>query len=315
MKKIILSILGLIACFNASAQQDEQFTMYFFNTLIQNPGYAGSREVISLVGLYRNQWTGIDGAPKTISASIHSPMRNDKVGLGLNIVNDKLGVTNFTRITGDYAYRIPVGTRGGKLAIGLQASMLSLTNNFSELNTLTGNDPGFMQDVKNLWLPNVGAGLYYYTQKAYLGVSMPHMLNFNLDKREIQSKADSAFARQFTHIFATAGYVLPLTKDIKLKPAVLMKYLPGTENRGAPAQFDFNLSALLKEALWVGASYRTGDSFDFILGYQFNRQLRAAVAYDVTNTELRAVSDHSFEIMLGYDFNFDRSRIVTPRYF
>ena len=315
MKKILLILLALVSGLHAIAQQDEHYTMYFFNTLVQNPGYAGSREVISLVGLYRTQWTGIEGSPKTMSLSIHSPMRNDKVGLGLNIVNDQLSVTNTTRVTGDYAYRIPVGNNGGKLAIGIQASLLNLTNNLSKLSTTVGNDPSLV-NVKNLLLPNVGAGLYYYTQKMYLGLSMPHMINFKLDKREVASSATSdSLARQFTHLFGTAGIVLPLSKDIKLKPALMAKYVPGNNIFGAPPSLDINVSALLKEALWLGASYRTGDSYDFIVGYQFNKQLRAAYAYDLTRTELSRVAEGSHEIMLGYDFNFDRSRVVTPRYF
>lgn len=314
MKRIILTLLALSALVQSNAQQDDHYTMYFFNTLVLNPAYAGSREVISLTGLYRNQWVGIDASPKTISLSAHSPLRNDRVGLGLNIVNDKLGISNFTRVTGDYAYRIPMGSNGGKLALGLQASLLSLTNNFSELNPTDANDITLLQDVKNLILPNVGVGAYYYTQKYYLGVSMPHMLNFKLDKREIAAKSDT-LARQYNHVYGTAGYVLGLSRDIKLKPALMVKYLPGTDRVGAPLQADLNLSALIKEALWLGASYRTGDSYDFIVGYQFNKQLRAAYAYDFTMTELRPEAGGSHEIMIGYDFNYDRNRIVTPRYF
>jgi type IX secretion system PorP/SprF family membrane protein len=314
MKKLILILFCALSMTQLFAQQDEHYTMYFFNTLPQNPGYAGSREVISMVGLYRTQWTAIEGSPKTISFSIHSPMRNDRVGLGLNVVNDQLGVTNMTRLGGSYAYRIPVGNNGGKLAIGLQGTVLSLTNNLSTLSPTQANDPTLANNVKNMLIPNIGAGLYYYTQKMYLGLSMPHMINFKLDKSETANNADS-IARQFSHVFATAGIVLPLGNDIKLKPAIMAKYVPGTANFGAPLSVDLNVSALIKEALWLGASYRVGDSYDFIVGYQFNRQLRAAYAYDLTSSELNRVSGGTHEIMLGYDFNFDRSRIVTPRYF
>lgn len=315
MKRLILILISAFMMTQLLAQQDEHYTMYFFNTLPQNPAYAGSREVISMVGLYRTQWTAIEGSPKTISFSLHSPLRNDRVGLGFNVVNDQLGVTNMTRLTGDYAYRIPVGSNGGKLAIGLQASVLSFTNNLSKLNPNDLNDLTLAKDVKNLLLPNIGAGLYYYTQKMYLGLSMPHMINFKLDDQEVSKSSDSVIARQFTHLYGTAGIVLPLGKDIKLKPSLMAKYVPGTSYYGAPISVDVNLSALIKEALWLGASYRVGDSYDFIIGYQFNRQFRAAYAYDLTNSELKRVSGGSHEIMLGYDFNFDRSRIVTPRYF
>lgn len=307
MKKIIL-LLAVLSFFmqDTLAQQDAEYTQYMFNPQIFNPAYVGSREVTSLNGIYRNQWLDLEGSPVTVNVGIHGPLKNDNVALGAFIENDKLGIHNRTRIYGQFAYRIPVG-EAARLSLGLQGGMLNLQSDYSDITTVQTNDPVFNRDDRNINLPNVGIGAYLYTKNYYIGASIPHLLNPKLDDED---ELEDLTARLYRHVFATAGIVLPMGNSVKFRPAVLLKY---AEN--SPIEYDLTAHFLLKDALWLGATYRTGDSLDFMAQYQFNKSLRAGYSYDWTTSELRDHTDGTHELMLGYDFIKDISRVITPRYF
>jgi type IX secretion system PorP/SprF family membrane protein len=265
---------------------------------------------------YRNQWVGIDGSPKTLGFGIHSPLNNEHVGLGLQIVNDKLGVTNTTNISGSYAYRIQVSPKG-KLALGLQASVTNYTNRLTDAITAATNDNTFKNNT-SLLLPNFGAGLYYSTPKAYLGATIPHLINNNLEEKT-GNAVNGASARQFRHLFLMGGLVTKLSEAVKFKPNVLLKYAPNS-----PLETDINASFLFHDALWLGATWRSDvsvlrdkltESVDFMAVYEINNNLRIGMAYDLTISRLRTYTPGTYELMLGYDFNKKMDKMLTPRYF
>ena len=319
MKRIFLAIVVLASGYSAFAQQDPQYTMYMFNQLAINPAYAGSRECLSATAHYRTQWTGIDGAPKTMSFGIHSPLNNERVALGLQVVNDQLGVTNTTNITATYAYRIPV-TAKSKLSFGLQATMTNYQNNLTNVITAaaSGNADGVFNSNQSLILPNFGAGLYWYSDKAYLGITVPHIINNQLESRSYTA-INSTSAQQFRHLFMMAGYMFKLSEAVKFKPSAMLKYAPNS-----PIETDLNGSFLLYDALWLGASWRSDvsslrdnltESVDFMAIYEINQMLRLGMAYDLTTTKFNSYTNGTYEFMVGYDFRHKMDRMLTPRYF
>ena len=319
---------------SVNAQQDPMFTKYMFNSLTVNPGYAGSKEYISITALYRNQWWGIDGSPVTQSVTAHSPL-NDKVGVGLSIVNDKLGATGSTVANASYAYRIPFGQ--GKISVGLQAGVMNYRTDFSVLNYRDPqqNDPSFDDADVNLFMPNFGVGVYYYAEKYYLGFSIPHLINSDL--RRDEDIVTNKWAQQYRHYYFTGGMAIPVRGDaIVFKPSFLIKNVglfeefasrsSSLKGVGAPTEFDIDASFLFYRAFWIGASFRS--SFEAIFGktssvdsaniwgaYNLRNGFRIGASYDYTLTKLQSYATGSFEIMLGYDFNFNKGQIVTPRYF
>lgn len=284
------------------------FTQYMFNGLAINPAYAGSHQTLEFTALAREQWTGLDGAPSTQTFTAHSPMKNRSVGLGLSVIHDQIGITNQFGVYGAYSYRIQFSNRG-ILAMGLQAGF---TQYHEDLTQLQGsirdpNDPNFAQDEVSKFMPNFGAGLYYYTERYYAGLSSPHLVQNKLDDWEGVDKE----ARQRRHYFFTTGYVFDLSRSVKFKPNLLVKVV-----EGAPVEADINLNFLFQEILWAGVSYRSFDSFDAIIQLNLTEQFSIGYAYDfATTTELKRLHSGSHELMLNYRLKPPRRRMLTPRYF
>ena len=306
--KVLAISLGLFLLLSPSdsyGQQDAEYTQYMFNSLVLNPAYTGSRGVISTNALYRNQWTGIDGAPETVSFSIHGPLRDSNSALGLWIENDEIGAHKQLRLYGSYAYHIPMDN-GAKLSLGLQAGIRNFSFDIAGNGSLLG-DQQFVQvaNAGNQLLPNIGAGAWYYTKTFYAGISAPHLL-----QSYIYEDGGTDFYREINHYFLTAGVVLPLTDNVKFKPTALLKIV-----KNAPVELDLTAHFLINEMLWLGAAWRSNDSIDFLGEIQLSPQLRAGYAYDLTTSELRNHTSGTHEVMLGYDFCFKRNQIVTPRYF
>ncbi len=274
-----------------------------FNGLAINPAYAGSREIISATGLFRKQWVGIKGAPTTQTYTIDAPVSEEKVGLGLTIYNDKIGVSNNLGAYFSYAYRFKIAK--GNLAFGLQAGVNQFKATYSTVTYTEQSsvDGAFVENVNQI-SPNFGSGVYYNTDRFYLGASVPRLLDV-----KITNGGTSATIIQTRHYFFTTGYVFDLNPDIKVKPSILFKMV-----KGAPMQLDLNANFWFFDALAVGASYRSGDSFDVLLELQLNRQIRIGYAYDFTTSELRKYNSGSHEIMLRYELGFTKSKMITPRY-
>jgi type IX secretion system PorP/SprF family membrane protein len=300
MKKIFITFAIVLYWMNGFTQQDAMYSQYMFNMLSVNPAYAGSRDVVSLTALKRWQWTGIEGAPRTTSFTADMPVWDERIGLGISAVNDQVGITKTNSLFTSYAYRIQF-LNGSTLAFGLQGGFTNLRANLVELNTTTKGDQVFRQNV-NEWLPNFGAGVYYSTDKFYLGVSTPHLINNTL--------VDGTESIQKQHFFLMGGYVFHASPEVALKPSFLIKYVDG-----APVQADVNINAWFHDRVAIGGSYRTGDAVVALLEFQINKQLRFGYAYDITLTRLGNQTSGTHEVMIRYEFGSARKKILTPRYF
>jgi type IX secretion system PorP/SprF family membrane protein len=319
-KAAIRWMMAIMACIfmmqeEVEAQQDAQYSMYMFNQLPLNPGYAGARERASVMALYRHQWTGIQGAPRTFSISGHAPLLNDRLGLGGWLASDNIGVTNIITISLNYAYRIKFKNES-KLAIGMNVTMNNFRQRFSELSVNDVGDPNFGVNNISAWSPNFGYGIFYYGERYYVGVSVPHLLNASINK-SFRYEGREKVARQYRHYFATGGVVINAGEQLKIKPSVMFKYV-----QHAPSSLDGNLGFLIKEQLWLGVSYRFGwgkagggygsDAVIGMIEYDFLKNLRIGYAYDFTLSQLNNYTSGTHEVMLGYEFS-KRETYLTPR--
>ena len=298
--RLLLLLLTIVAGLSLNAQQQAMFTQYMFNGLAINPAYAGSHESISATALARVQWVGIEGAPRTQTFSVHSPIPGKNIGLGAFFAHDELGVTEQNTLYLSYAYRMKMSK--GTLALGIQGGLRSSSINYSDLGV---NDPNLQSNISES-SPNFGAGLFYSTERFYAGASVPVLMNNEIgsgDNSDVQSQ-------QIRHFFLTAGYVFDLSPVLKLKPSTLIKSVSG-----APIEMDINANLIINDLVWFGLSYRSGDSIDLLFDLQINPQLRFGYAYDYTLSDLGQVNTGTHEFMINYRFVFAKNKIVTPRYF
>ncbi|MBE9490181.1 MAG: type IX secretion system membrane protein PorP/SprF [Bacteroidetes bacterium] len=299
----------LLSCSSVQGQQLPQFTQYMYNTVSINPAYAGSRETLSIVALHRTQWVGINGGPTTQTLSIHAPTRNEKVGIGMSFINDKLGYENFSYLYGDFSYTIQTSANT-KLAFGLKGG---LTHYFLDEALLNDpsivNDP-FFNDVSNRWSPNIGAGVYWHSNKWYVSLSMPRILNTDYNKGK-QGTLDYTALERVSY-YLTGGYVFDISETTKFKPSFLVK-----ATNGAPLSYDLTANFLFNEKLWLGAAYRVNESagaFGGLVDFQVSKQLRLGYAYEHPISDIRPYSNGTHEVLLMFEV-FKTKRIKSPRYF
>ncbi len=287
------------------AQQDAQYTQYMYNTVSVNPGYAGSRGHMSIAALHRSQWVGLDGAPKTQTLNLHSPIGYRGVGLGVSIVNDQIGPTSETNFDIDFSYTIYTSTEG-RLSFGLKASAHLLDVRFSELNQFAP-DQTLEQDIDNRFSPNFGAGIYYHTQKFYAGLSVPRFLQTShFDESSLSS------AKEQMNFYFITGYVWDLNPFLKFKPTLLTKVV-----QGAPLQVDLSANFMLNDKFILGAAYRWDAAVSGMVGFNISENILIGMAYDREVTELgsAAFNDGSFEVILRYDFIKTKGQMKSPRFF
>ncbi len=317
-----LAIATLAGIQTVHAQQEVQYSQYMFNMLAVNPAYAGSRDVLSMTGLYRQQWANISNA-NTASFTIDMPIKKEKVGVGLQAYRDQIGIFTNTGLYGSYAYRVKVSQRT-TLSMGIQGGVNNLVGDFRDIITAyntggTGinNDPTFSGGI-NKWLPNVGVGLYLSNDRGYIGLSAPTLIQNVIG---VTGKADST-ARQDRHYFLMAGFVVGLGRSLALKPSFLVK-----ATRDAAA-FDFNLNLWIKDRIAIGGSWRTnnsnfkspfsnngGDAVVGLLEIQLTDQFRLGYSYDFMLNGLGKRAGATHEAMLRYEFGYRKAKILTPRYF
>ncbi len=289
----------------ANAQQETQHSMYFFNPVLLNPAYAGSQEAIQVTGNVRDQWTNLNGAPKTQVLSMHSPLKTENIGIGLTVLNDQLGITKNTGLYADLAYSVKVNKKNNRLAFGVKVGMDFFRQDFSKLKINDNTDDLYLQGFnykKNLF--NVGAGIYYYGKRHYIGVSTP---------RIIKNKIDLAYdqkALQENHYYFFGGIVVKLNPAINMRPSFIVKYV-----NNAPLSMEGNLSFLFYEKWWLGAMYRHKAAIGLNVMYNINQNLRIGYAYDYQTTSLQKFSVGSHEIMISYDLRSKAKGFKSPRYF
>lgn len=314
MKKVYVTVLVLLALgfyTNTSfAQQDAQYTQYMYNPLSVNPAYAGTRDVFSLVGLYRSQWVGLDGAPKTINFSMHSPV-GKRVGLGLNVTRDEIFIANETYIDIDFSYILDVSERG-RLSLGLKGGghLLDIDSNRLNNGPFNQGDSESQINIDNRFSPQVGAGAYYFTEKFYFGFSVPNILETEHFDESNNSNNSSATAKERVNYYLMSGYVFDVTENLKFKPAGLVKLV-----QGAPLQVDVSANFLIYDKLTLGAAYRWSAALSGLVGFQLTDQIMLGFAYDRETTDLQQYNDGSYEFFLRYELFKRNKSLKNPRFF
>lgn len=310
VNKVLLIALGIFTLSNGlvKGQQQAMFTQYMFNGLAINPAYAGSCETLSATAHFRSQWTGFEGAPVTQSFSMHGPLRNDKVAPGLMVLHDKVGVTSLTTFAPSYAYRIHYAGHG-VLSLGIQANISNAKVMFSELNPTNESDVALNRNVHR-WHPNFGVGAYYYTNKYYIGLSVPMLLKNDFSTDTDSDANDNSIGEMRPFFALTGGCVFAINPDLALKPNIMLR-----SNYAAPVTMDLNTNIYFMETVGLGVSYRWKESVAAIAEIFITENVRMAYSFDFIVNNINKAATGSHEIMLNYRFPFTKKKIVTPRYF
>lgn len=289
----------------SNAQQDAQFTQYMYNTIEVNPAYAGSRGVMSVFGLYRTQWIGLEGAPKTSTFSVNTPLNNSDLGLGVSLVNDQIGPTNENTLSADLSYTIPT-SESWNLSFGIKGTANLFNLDVNKLSMEDQNDEMF-QNLKNKFSPNVGAGIYFHSDRAYVGLSVPNFIETNRYDAE-----DVAIFKEKINYYLIAGYVFNLDRleYVKFKPALMTKMV-----EGAPLQVDVSGNFMFNDKFVLGLAYRWSASVSAMAGFQVTKGMYLGYGYDHETTQLRKYNSGSHEIFLRFDFFNNYNKMISPRFF
>lgn len=301
VKRISLAILLAAGLQSAYAQQDPQYTQYMYNPQAINPAAAGTSGFLSIYGHYRAQWAGLDGAPKTANIAVSTPIGDSGLGLGATFTNDKIGAMSENNIGIDLSYSIDLN-RDYKLAFGLKATANMLDVDYTKLHIYK---PIVQENIKNKFSPNIGAGVYLYSDKAYIGLSIPNFLSTDRYNDE-----DITTMRQRAHFNLMGGYVFELSDNVKFKPAFLAKAVSG-----APVQLDLSTNFLFMDKFTIGAAYRVDASVSGLVGFQVTDGLFVGYSYDAETTKLSRYGSGSHEFFLRFDLRTYKQRMNTPRFF
>ena len=302
MKTRILIFVLILTASASFAQQDAQFTQYMYNTINVNPAYAGSRGVMSIFGLHRTQWVGLDGAPVTNALSFNTPINNSNIGIGLSAINDRIGPTVENTLSVDVSYTVKT-SETYKLSFGVKGTGNFFNLDASKLNPLVNTDPSLVN--YNKFSPNVGAGVYLHSDKSYIGVSVPNFIQTN----RYDSDNVAIFKERINYYFI-AGHVFDLNPNIKIKPALLTKLVTGS-----PLQVDVSGNFMFNEKFVIGAAYRWDAAVSALAGFQITDGLYIGYGYDMETTKLKKYNSGSHEVFLRFELFNNYNKIVSPRFF
>lgn len=311
MKKILFLISFFFYFINLSAQQDPEYTHYMYNMSVVNPAYAtGIPAMLNTGALYRTQWVGAVGAPKTFTFFGHTAL-NDKIEVGLSLISDDIGdgAKKENNFYADFAYILQLGGEH-KLSFGMKAGFTSLQSNFNGFRFESGDvttDLAFSQNI-NITKPNIGAGAYYFTDKYYVGLSVPNFLN---PKHIEEKQGIHAYGSEEIHTFLTAGYVFQINDLFKLKPAFMSKFV-----KGSPISVDVSANVLYNNKFELGLAYRVNDSFSALMNINVTPSLRVGYAYDYTTSNFGQFNSGTHEILLLFDLDLlGKGYDKSPRFF
>jgi len=284
------------------AQQKVQFTQYMFNGLVINPAYAGAEEALSLTFIHRSQWTGVENAPTTQTFSGHTLFKNKHIGLGLTIINDKIGVHRNFNASANYAYHLKIKDET-YLSFGLQAGAHSRRSDYASLVGNANNDPKLYNPYISNTYFDVGMGVYFRSPRFHLGVSAPELIPERITINDTLSIRMSK-----VNYFIFSKYKVTLSENVDAEPSLMIKYLSGV-----PFSFDVNMNLIFRKVLTLGISYRKQESVDFLMKCQISPQLQFGYAYDYSIGEISRLSSGSHEVVVNYLFRYVQSKVASPR--
>jgi len=307
--KISIGFVLTIGSLNIQAQQAPMYTHYMNNTLVVNPAYAGSRDALTVTAINRMQWVDFEGAPVTQSLTMHMPLSNEHMGIGLSVLNDKIGPTNTTSLVFDYAYRFNL-TENSKMAFGLSVGVNLFQADLSALQLDVQNDPVFLNNINNHATPNIGFGAYYSRERFYAGFSIPNLLETSYSEID-QGNGKSLIGKEQRHYFFIAGALFHVGDNLDFKPTSFVKVTVG-----APIEADLTASFIIQKRFLLGAMFRTGDAIGGLIGFDITDQLHLGYSYDWSfGLQTFRYNKGSHELVLRYDFLLNNKQIYSPRYF
>jgi type IX secretion system PorP/SprF family membrane protein len=305
--RVALVLMIVTGTLSVNGQQDPMYTQYVFNLQTVNPAYVGYWQTMGVTALSRNQWVGLKGHPTTQTFSYQTPLRSQNVGIGLNVVLDKVGYEKRFTVNADYSYEVLLSDITS-LRFGLKGGFTSYSHNLNDYVQYPDNlsDPLFQANIESKFMPNFGLGLFLSSSKYFLSLSLPEIIK-NSYQSNVNNYSTSAEAH---HVFFAGGLLFDLSENVKFKPTFMTKAVTGS-----PVQYDLSANFLLAEKFWIGAMYRSGDAVGAIAQWIFNNKLRIGYAYDFTTTDLRNYSQGVHEVMISYEFVYAKHVIISPRYF
>ena len=301
-RHIILFLIGILPCF-AIAQQDPQYSLYMFDKMAVDPAAAGSKDATELNLISRDQWLDIPGAPITNALLLSAPIQGKHAGIGVEIMNDRIGPTQSSSIQGNYAYNIKIGN--GKLAMGLGIGVYDYTFDWSQIDYKDKSDVYAMSNNGSKITPTAEAGLYYYTQTYYIGLSFNHLIESRLSN--ITTDSSASFK---PHAYIIAGKSFQSASGIVWNPSVVIQYA-----QNAPIAATINLNVLLAEKIWLGAGYKSGYGFTLLAAYKANSSIMIGYAYDLGLNAIGVIGGGSHELSLTIDLSSKKVAQVSPRFF
>jgi type IX secretion system PorP/SprF family membrane protein len=309
MKTKLIGFASLFLSIAGFAQQDAQFSQYMYNTININPAYAGSRESLNILALHRTQWVGLDGAPATNTISIHSPISQSNIGIGLSVINDRIGPSNENNIAVDVSYTIPT-SENYKFSFGLKATANLLNIDFNKLTRHDKNSYTAETNIDNKFSPNIGAGFYLHSDNTYIGISVPNLFETTHFDRTAGITANSHINKESIHYYIIAGHVFDLSSAIKFKPALLTKVV-----QGAPLQVDVSGNFMINQKFTAGVAYRWSAAVSAMVGFQASTSWFIGYGYDLETTRLSNYNSGSHEIFLKYELFNKYESAISPRFF
>jgi type IX secretion system PorP/SprF family membrane protein len=302
MKKLFKSLIFLFIPMTFYGQKSPETSQYVLNPLTINAAYAGNRGALNIAAFYRKQWVGISGSPETMTLAADASLLDNKLGVGLIITNDKIGVTKDTKINTSYAYRIKTGK--GNLSFGLGAGLITTNTAWSELVVIDPGDEIYLANSKVFVVPAFSFGAYYTHNKYFAGFSIPRLLEYNFDYN--RNKYSMSFEPgEYSYMFNT-GYLIDINDKLSIFPSTLVTFTAGEK-----LLYDINAVMNFNNRLWTGLSYRNNRSVAALLQFSVNNQFKIAYTYDFDFGELGKYSNGSHEIMLRYEFRY-KVDVVNP---
>lgn len=302
----IITVIMILVVNQGFSQQEPQFTQYMDNMLYYNPAYAGSREMMNITALHRQQWAGFKGAPMTTTLGFHTPLRYESVGVGFSLMNDRLGPTNATWINADISYSLRFKKHKGRLSFGLKGGLSLLNGDLVSLIKQDNTDQSLNVRYQNELQPNIGGGIYYHSDQWFIGIAVPRIID---NVKKAGSFSDMEYIAQ-RHYYLTVGGYIKANRMLKIRPSAMLKI---TEN--APMALDMSLAFIFYDKLWLGGNYRLMESAGVMLQYQISNQFKIGYAFEMSTTKLRAYNAGTHEILLSYDLLFKSKSLASPRYF